>query len=245
MFKIFFPNISVHGDQNHDSGLIEFLEQFVAFISSVSTKSADEIIVELLPGISSMANIHPLFVHFPIAFFTFFFIIDICGSLFSLQNWRKFAGWLLYIGTAMAAATVVAGLNAAHSIEHNDEIHLIMEQHEHLAFSGLILATLLSIWRIFSKSDIKGFANLIHCSLSVILFTLLFFTADLGGYMVYQHGVAVQAENTEVDADLLDYLKNQPHEHNASPAQHDSHDSHKNHDDHPHDHEHGHEHHAH
>ncbi len=224
MFHSFYPNISVHGDQTHDSGLVELLENLLVFANSISDKSPDEIIAELLPGISAMVNIHPLLVHFPIALLSLYVFIDIFGSLFSQQKWRELGSWLLYMGAVTGALTVWAGLDAAHSIDHNDEIHEIMEHHEHLAFAVLGLALFLSIWRIISSQEIKGFANFFHSFLNIVLFSLLFFTADLGGYMVFHHGVAVQSE-PHVDSDLLDYLKNQPHEHHHDePHSHDSHE---------------------
>ncbi len=192
----------IHGAANSSgSSFSKGLEKTVTYLESLSYMSGSELFQTLLPGISAMANIHPLLVHFPIAFLSIFFLFDLIGSIFSLENWRKTASALLYLGTIFAAATVASGLNAEDTIQHSQNVHEIMETHELIGICVLSLAVFLSIWRLINRNLIQGFSNFIYLCFAFNLNLLLLFGADLGGLMVYKHGVAVEA--VELDSNDL------------------------------------------
>jgi len=151
-----------------------------------------------MPGIANMDNIHPMLVHFPIAFLSAFFVLDMLGALAKNQNWRNVAGWLLYFGTVSAVFTVTAGFIAASTVAHGVEAHAIMERHEHFGVSVLSLAILLSAWRVISGGITRGGANVFFLLLAALLCVLMALGADLGGLMVYHYGVAVDAALTPV-----------------------------------------------
>ncbi|MGR9114352.1 MAG: DUF2231 domain-containing protein [Gammaproteobacteria bacterium] len=140
-----------------------------------------------------MANIHPLLVHFPIAFLIGFFLLDLLASLIGKKQWRDAAGAMLYFGTIGAALTVVAGFIAADTVAHGDDVHDIMTRHQAIGVAVLSLATLLSLWRFLAGSLIAGAANALFLILSGLLCLLLLLGADLGGLMVYRYGVAVDS----------------------------------------------------
>ncbi len=203
-----YLSFAVHGAQDqHGGGVAGSVDAFLAFLESLTEKSAGEIFATIMPGISAMENFHPLFVHFPIAFLMAFVLIDVGGSLFGKLHWRQAAGWFLYLGTVMAAATVAAGLDAAESVAHGDNVHAVMEQHEHLGIAVLVLSVVLSLWRLFSKKVIQGGANALYLILAVLLVFLLIFTADLGGYMVYNYGVSVKTQSPT----MLDFFQQHSH----------------------------------
>ncbi|TAN66328.1 MAG: DUF2231 domain-containing protein [Methylobacter sp.] len=188
-----FLSFQVHGGADHDGGIADSVASLLTFFEELPRHNAPDIFSALLPGISSMANIHPLLVHFPIAFLSTFFILDMVGALAKNQHWRNVASWLLYFGTIAAAFTVTAGLIAAGSVAHGVEVHAIMERHEHFGVFVLSLATLLSAWRIKSGGVIQGGANSLFLILATLLCVLMVLGADLGGLMVYHYGVAVNA----------------------------------------------------
>jgi uncharacterized membrane protein len=119
------------------------------------------------------------------------------------------AGGLLYLGTIAAAATVFAGFLAAASVEHGDNVHLIMEKHKFFGISVLCLSTVLSIWRLLSGGVIRGAANMFFLLFAALLNVLIMLGADLGGLMVYKHGVAVEA----VEETMIDYFHEHTHTH--------------------------------
>lgn len=66
----------------------------------------------ILPGINAAPNIHPLFVHFPIALWLaalLFWIVALAKK--NDELWR-FGRWLLYLGTIGGLAAVATGFLA-------------------------------------------------------------------------------------------------------------------------------------
>lgn len=57
-----------------------------------------------------MANIHPMLVHFPIAFLNGFFLMEVIGFISKREEFRAAARWMLYLGTLGALVAVAAGL---------------------------------------------------------------------------------------------------------------------------------------
>ncbi len=187
-----FLSFQIHGGGDQ-GGIAENVASLLAFFESLTTKGPAEIFSSLMPGIAGMDNFHPLLVHFPIAFLSVFFALDVIGTLAKKTQWRSVASWFLYLGTVAAAFTVLTGLIAADSVAHGEDVHGIMENHEKIGISILSLATVLSVWRIKSGALIQGGANSFFLLLSALLFVLIMLGADLGGFMVYKFGVAVNA----------------------------------------------------
>ncbi len=207
-----FLSFQVHGSaggHKASDGVAGAVEELLTFLESLVGLSPAEIFSAILPGVSGMANIHPLIVHFPIAFLFAFFVIDLTGSLLRKDNWRQLAGGLLYLGAIAAAAAVTAGLQAAGSVEHGDNVHLIMERHKFYGISVFCLSVVLSIWRLLCGGAAKGLANVIFLLLAIVLNILMLLGADLGGQMVYKHGVAVEA----VELTTMDYFHEHTHSH--------------------------------
>lgn len=207
-----FLSFQVHGSaagHKAGDGVAGSVEQFLTFIESLIGLSPTEMFATIFPGISAMENIHPLIVHFPIAFLITFIVIDILGAIFKQAGWRKLAGGLLYLGTVAAGVAVIFGLMAEESVEHGENVHLILESHEFFGFSILCLSAFLSAWRLLSAGEIKGMMNAPYLFLAGILFNLVVLGADLGGLMVYKYGVAVEA----VKVTALDYFQEHEHSH--------------------------------
>ncbi len=207
-----FLSFQVHGSSaghKASDGVAGGVEQFLTFVESLIGLSPSEIFSTIMPGVSSLVNVHPLVVHFPIAFLMAFFMLDLIGTIIKQDSWRLVASGLLYLGAIGAAMAVVAGLMAAGSVEHGDNVHLIMQRHKVFGFSILGLSVMLSIWRLLSAGIIKGSANIVFLVLAALLNGLVALGADLGGLMVYKHGVAVEA----VEVNMTDYFHEHTHSH--------------------------------
>jgi uncharacterized membrane protein len=187
-----FLSFEIHGGHDHGGGVADSVGGLLAFIEGLVGKSPHDAFVTVLPGISSMPNIHPLLVHFPIALFTFFVLIEFLAAVFKKADWRVLSGYLLYLGTFSVIFTVIAGFVAADTVPHGHDVHAIMENHEQIGVSILILSVLLSAWQAMAKS-IQGTAHVLFLGLAGLLLGLVVLGADLGGVMVYKYGVAVQA----------------------------------------------------
>ena len=185
----------IHGNADGHNELLEMLTGILGFFEGLTTDGGVSNSPNFLEGITSIANIHPLLVHFPIAFLSLFIAIDLIGTIYQKMEWRNFAGSLLYLGTAFATLTVWAGFHAANTVPHGHNVHEIMERHEHLGISILGLSIALSAWRLRRPVEKFCFYNV----LSIVLACILILSADLGGLMVYKYGVAVQAVNVSTE----------------------------------------------
>lgn len=170
---------------------------------------------EWLPGIAAMANVHPLLVHFPIALLSAFVAVEAGAWLLGREDWRVAASALLYLGTLGAACAVTAGWLAAQSVSHSEAVHDILERHELFGFTVLTLAALLSAWRLWRGARFGRFERGCHFLLALLMAGIMTVGADLGGLMVYGHGVGVRG----IDADM------ETHHHAPDSGEHEhSHD---------------------
>lgn len=197
-----YLSFQIHGGADHGGGIAESIASLLGFFEGLAAQDSPGVVPTLLPGLANMDNIHPLLVHFPLAFLTAFFVLDLAGTLAKKQHWRNVASWLLYFGSIATVFTVIAGFVAANSVAHGDDVHAIMERHEHFGVSVLSLAILLSAWRVKSGGVIQGGANGFFLLLATLLSVLLMLGADLGGLMVYHYGVAVDAATVHESGDM-------------------------------------------
>lgn len=186
-----FLSWQIHGDADHAGGILETLTSLLTFFEGLTTEGGGGFFSALIPGLMSLDNIHPLLVHFPIAFLLTFFVVDLLGYLVKKPYWRELASYCLYFGAASSIFTVIAGFVAAYSVGHNETVHEIMLRHQYLGISVLTLSVVLSFWRFKSGVAIAGGANHFFLILSGLMCLLLLLGADLGGLMVYHYGTAV------------------------------------------------------
>lgn len=147
-----------------------------------------------LAGIAVLgSNLHPLIVHFPIAFLTAFLLLEIIGVIWKSAVVRQVASGMLYLGALSAVAAAAAGLVAEETVPHGAAVHDIMEWHERLGLTVATLSVVLAVWRAMAGARFSRMAQGLHLFLAGIVATCLFFGADLGGLMVYQYGVGVQS----------------------------------------------------
>ncbi|HHJ39035.1 MAG TPA: DUF2231 domain-containing protein [Methylothermaceae bacterium] len=150
-------------------------------------------IVEFFPGLREMMNFHPLWVHFPIAFLSAFFIIDLLAAVLRSRSLLTVANWFLGLGALGATAAAMAGLEAALTVPHPPEVHEILESHRYFALNTTTLAWLLLIWRLLNRGRFWFIGRIFHFLLSLFMLLNLVLAADYGGLMVYKYGVAVRA----------------------------------------------------
>ena len=184
---------TVHGaaGDSAGSGWVGLLDILLGKMASLLESGAS---FELFPGIKALAtNVHPLIVHFPIAFLTTFFLLELVGVALRKENLRQTASWMLYFGAAGALGAVAAGLLAEDTVPHGEAVHEIMEWHGRLGISVAVLASILAAWRLIAKGNFSPMAKALHLYVAALMLTCLFFGADLGGLMVYQHGVGVKS----------------------------------------------------
>jgi uncharacterized membrane protein len=106
----------------------------------------------LLPGVQHLQNIHPLVVHFPIAFLMGAALSYFLSWIFRNQTFATSAFLLLILGTLAAGAAVGTGLYAEDGVMVSRSVrgHLL-ESHETLMLTTLGLSIVLVAWAITSR----------------------------------------------------------------------------------------------
>lgn len=187
-----FASPMIHGGADDSAGavwtiVIGLMDKVTRFVESGTA-------FDLFPGITGLAsNIHPVIVHFPVAFLTAFFFLELIGVLLRREGLRQAASWMLYLGTLGALAAVATGLLAEDSVPHGEGVHEIMEWHGRLGITTATLSVILAVWRMVSGANFSAMAKALHLYLAAMIAICIFFGADLGGLMVYQHGVGVKS----------------------------------------------------
>ncbi|MBI4597868.1 MAG: DUF2231 domain-containing protein [Candidatus Omnitrophica bacterium] len=163
-----------------------------------------------LQGLREVFNVHPVFVHFPIALFPSALLLYGLGIVL---DWRAacIAGRAcLYLATAGTLIAVVTGLTAQ-SIPHNERIHHLMMTHRTLGLTIAPLALLLTGWSFRHKAQQPTFRYGFLLTLTVVT-GLVTQTADLGARMVFVEGAGVKAAIPVIN-------KSHQHDHREAEAE--------------------------
>ena len=147
----------------------------------------------LLPGVQHLQNIHPLVVHFPIAYLVGAALLYGLAWLFKSDR-LAFTGFvMLMLGTLAACAAVGTGLYAEEGVMVSRSVreHLL-ETHEKFMFATLGLAFLLAIWAALSRPFPQR-GRAFFLLLFVVLLAVMSLGADYGARMVYDYNAAGNA----------------------------------------------------
>ena len=155
----------------------------------------------LFPGLHAMHNLHPLFVHFPIALFVAAFGIQAIVVLGKREVMQPLARGLLYLGTLGALPTALSGSLAEDNVEalagFTPAMSAALEFHSTLMYivtGWAVLLTALAFWKRARMT--RGLATVLLAGL-LVLVTLLGVGADRGGQLVYQYGGGGQKMGAE------------------------------------------------
>ena len=155
--------------------------------------------MNFLPALEQLQNVHPLFVHFPVALILVTLLFEGLWWITKRSEFRSFATYLLYLSALSAVAAVFTGYIASDSLSHDSPGHEIVHEHRNvmLWMSGALLITALSVIRLRSLREGKA-----RCLLIVALFAisgLLVYGADKGGRLVFEFGMGVKATSAKAE----------------------------------------------
>jgi len=155
-------------------------------------------VAQLFPGTLSMKNVHPLFVHFPIAYWTGALFVEFLAVLYK-EELHKVARWLLYLGTFSAVATLATGFVAESTLAQetgghhtHSPSHTAIHTHRNWMVTSSIIGMLVSLHMFLIDRKRKWkrhrWGMLFEVTILVIMMAL---GADRGGRLVYTLGVGV------------------------------------------------------
>ena len=145
----------------------------------------------MLPGLKSMLNIHPLFVHFPIALWLAALLFESLAIWRSNNDQHRTAVRLLYLGTLSAFGTAFTGWLAQSSVEPSLTIQRIFDIHETLMLIATSLATALSIYCFAKRANFTATSRRILLIGLIALAIVTIIGTDRGAQLVYQYAQSV------------------------------------------------------
>lgn len=126
-------------------------------------------------------NIHPAFVHFPIALLFLYALIEVLPLKRWLPNtaWDSVRAVMLYLGTVAAIITAGTGLLAENVTGETPAVSM----HENFAVVLIVLALIASAISYFWRE--KPQSRLMLKALAILIFVDLFVVGALGANIVY------------------------------------------------------------
>ena len=154
---------------------------------------------DLLPGFPHLQNIHPLVVHFPLAFLTGAVGLYILAWLLRWDWWAWLPFWLLLLGTLTAGLAVAIGLRAEPGVMVAPSVRAaLLEPHEDLMLTTLALAVLLTVWAAIAR-PLPQRGRVLFVLLLLALLAVMTRGADYGGRMVYDYNAGGNACPQPID----------------------------------------------
>ncbi len=152
-----------------------------------------------LPGLQHLQNIHPLFVHFPIAFLAGAALFYVLAWVLNSDKLAFTAFMFLIVGTLSAGAAVGTGLYAEEGVMVSRSVRAhLLEHHEDFMLATLGMSIVLAIWALFGKPFPKR-ARPIFILLFLILLGIMSVGADYGARMVYDYNAGGNACSQPID----------------------------------------------
>jgi uncharacterized membrane protein len=147
----------------------------------------------LLPGVQHLQNIHPLVVHFPIAFLVGAVFFYILAWIFTNDKLAFTAFLLILLGTLSAGAAVGTGLYAEDGVMVSRSVreHLL-GHHEDMMLATLGISIALTIWALF-KRPFPNKGRSLFILLFLIMLGVMSVGADYGARMVYDYNAGGNA----------------------------------------------------
>ncbi len=148
--------------------------------------------MQFLPGLRSLLNYHPLFVHFPIAFWLGALLFEALAVARSSDEWHRTAARFLYLGTLMALAAVGTGLLAEEAVPETGPARDVFELHEKLMYVTTSAAVGLCMLAFFRRHDFTAGLRKLFLIGLIVLAGLLTVGSDRGAQLVYQYATSVR-----------------------------------------------------
>lgn len=137
------------------------------------------------------ARLHAALNDLPAALLLMAVAFDLLGAVTKRESLKAAGFWSLMAGVLGTGAAYLAGRLAEGAVEHNDAAHGVMESHETLGLIVLVLFGVLAAWRLVRRGVWGEKALPVALTAGVIGVGLLIYTAQLGGRLVFEHGVGI------------------------------------------------------
>ena len=153
---------------------------------------------------SSLPNLHPFLVHFPIALFSTALVCDVALLVRFRRSWLDRTAVLLYVTAALSSgAAAVSGKLAERSMAEHLEKSVVelVGSHGDWAFFSVVLFFAMAffrfdaIWRDRAEPEPRASrSRLAVLALALVAEWAVLQTASRGGELVYRHAVGIERD---------------------------------------------------
>ena len=144
-------------------------------------------------GAQHLQNIHPLVIHFPIAFLMGAVFFYFAAWIFKKDDWAKAGFWILILGTLALAVSVATGLYAERGVMLALSVRdKLLLPHKQWMIVTSVLCLLATVWAIIARPFPKK-GRIIFLLLLLAMAGTMTFGADYGGRMVYDYNAGGNA----------------------------------------------------
>lgn len=146
----------------------------------------------VMPGLATSPNIHPVFVHYPIALWTLAALALALGLMRRNEQLVTTSRWLVHLAFASSVLTAMTGLMAESALGHDSPNHELVHTHRKFMLVTTALGGLASLAVHLTRTRTDRKARLLAGG--VLLATLMVMTlgADRGAVLVYGHGIGTR-----------------------------------------------------
>lgn len=140
----------------------------------------------------SVLHLHPMLVHFPIAYLVTALLAEGAFWITNKQEIRTFSNGLIALGALAATGALATGALAADALGHDTPGHDLIHEHRDimLIITAALIATGIALfkWEAFRRGpERKALLPIL-----LLLTAVMIFGAGKGGDLVYRFGVAVR-----------------------------------------------------
>ena len=147
----------------------------------------------MLTGAQHLQNIHPLVIHFPIAFLMGGALFYVAAWIFRKDEFARTGFWVLMGGALSLAASVATGLYAEEGVMLSLSVREnLLTPHKNLMLATSGLCAILTVWAIIARPFPKK-GRLLFLFLFLVMIGVMTVGADFGGRMVYDYNAGGNA----------------------------------------------------
>ena len=145
-----------------------------------------------------LSQLHPRIVHFPVAFFIFYFLFELSGVILKKEYLTRAALILLAIGVVTALFAVLSGNQAQTAantlIDKGSNLSELIEVHQEYATVTLFYFSALLFLRVYLviKNRYMGNIRYLFLLFGLTGCYLIYETGIHGGDLVFKYGIGTQ-----------------------------------------------------
>ena len=138
-------------------------------------------------------NLHPIIVHFVIAFLITGPILLLLAALLPPDSKLRVSAchagdWMMGLGLLAMIAAIAAGFQAYYSVAHDGPSHIAMTDHRNWAIVTATSFLAIGLYRLYKRGKAPTMGFLVALFLPVMFLTI---TGWKGGHLVYRYGLGV------------------------------------------------------